>query len=43
MGTEAIFDNNCKHDWVERACKNPLTNKIIASWETCTKCGSERR
>ena len=42
MGDEMIFDKNCKHTWVKRECRNPITKKLIASWETCTKCGSEK-
>lgn len=42
MTKEIIFNPNCKHEWIKRQSINPFTKKIIASWETCVKCGSER-
>ena len=40
MGVEFIKDPNCKHNWTKRKYEGYGT---IATWETCTKCGSERK
>jgi len=42
MATELITDPNCKHSWRKRECRHPLNNSLLASWETCDKCGSEK-
>lgn len=33
----------CKHRWIKRKYKNPITKKLIAKWEFCKKCKSERK
>ena len=39
---EMIVDENCKHNWIKKVYKSPITKKKFASWENCTKCGSEK-
>jgi hypothetical protein len=43
MGTEYIKDKNCKHKWIKRKATHPYTKKVIATWELCEKCDSERK
>lgn len=42
MADELIVDPNCSHNWVKRESRNPLNNTLLATWEVCAKCGSER-
>jgi len=42
MASELIVDPNCNHRWIKRESRNPLNNKLLASWEVCEKCGSEK-
>jgi hypothetical protein len=42
MAEELITNPNCKHKWIKRKSIHPFTKQILASWEWCEKCGSEK-
>ena len=39
MGTEKIFDRNCKHKWIKKVYNG---YGVVATWDFCPKCMSEK-